>query len=132
MKIILHIALSDLAVREKIHHKEITLAGNSRLNIYGHLRCASGKRMKRLNRVFFRSEQEAYIQANSSTVQFAMEKRWLKDFDLTKSYLLYEFKYNGKTMKPESLANILSPNARWPGMVTRDINILTRRPLNKR
>jgi len=49
--------------------------------------------------ILMERKNKAYIQANSSTVQFAMEKRWLKDFDLTKAYLLYEFKYNGKTIK---------------------------------
>ena len=37
----------------------ITHAGNKRLKIYGTLQCRSGKSMKRGNRVFFRSEQEA-------------------------------------------------------------------------
>ena len=37
----------------------ILLAGNSKLKIYGTLSCASGKRMKPLNRVFFADEQEA-------------------------------------------------------------------------
>ncbi|HRJ31538.1 MAG TPA: Ada metal-binding domain-containing protein [Cyclobacteriaceae bacterium] len=34
-------------------------AGNLRLKIYGTLKCFSGKRMKRTNRVFFESEEEA-------------------------------------------------------------------------
>ena len=38
---------------------EITLAGNSKLKIYGTLNCSSGKRMKVQNRVFFKSEEEA-------------------------------------------------------------------------
>jgi hypothetical protein len=37
----------------------ITHAGNKRLKIYGTLQCRSGKSMKRSNRVFFNSEQEA-------------------------------------------------------------------------
>ncbi len=39
--------------------KSITLAGNRKLKIYGTLRCKSGKRMKRVNRVFFASKEEA-------------------------------------------------------------------------
>jgi hypothetical protein len=38
---------------------EIKLAGNSKLKIYGRLNCASGKRMKPENRVFFKSAAEA-------------------------------------------------------------------------
>ncbi|MEO7990534.1 MAG: Ada metal-binding domain-containing protein [Chryseolinea sp.] len=37
----------------------ITLAGNRKLKIYGQLNCASGKRMKRKNRVFFKDVAEA-------------------------------------------------------------------------
>lgn len=42
-----------------IRHGEIKLAGNARLKIYGTLACGSGKRMKKENRVFFTSEDEA-------------------------------------------------------------------------
>ncbi|HVX49171.1 MAG TPA: Ada metal-binding domain-containing protein, partial [Chitinophagaceae bacterium] len=38
---------------------QITMAGNAALKIYGTLRCASGKRMKAQNRVFFTGEEEA-------------------------------------------------------------------------
>ncbi|HEU5147651.1 MAG TPA: Ada metal-binding domain-containing protein [Chryseosolibacter sp.] len=38
---------------------EIRFAGNKKLKIYGTLHCASGKRMKRSNRVFFSSEKDA-------------------------------------------------------------------------
>ncbi len=37
----------------------VKFAGNRKLKIYGTLSCASGKRMKISNRVFFASEQEA-------------------------------------------------------------------------
>jgi methylphosphotriester-DNA--protein-cysteine methyltransferase len=39
--------------------KLIRFAGNSQLKIYGTLQCASGKRMKKENRVFFKNETEA-------------------------------------------------------------------------
>ena len=42
-----------------ISNGEVQLAGNSKLKIYGKLNCASGKRMKPINRVFFRSVSEA-------------------------------------------------------------------------
>jgi methylphosphotriester-DNA--protein-cysteine methyltransferase len=37
----------------------ILLGGNRKLKIYGTLKCASGKRMKLENRVFFKSAHEA-------------------------------------------------------------------------
>jgi len=37
----------------------IALAGNRKLKIYGQLHCVSGKRMKKVNRVFFVNEAEA-------------------------------------------------------------------------
>lgn len=39
--------------------KDIQWAGNARLKIYGKLSCWSGKRMKKENRVFFKTEAEA-------------------------------------------------------------------------
>ncbi len=51
------IGRSDL--RQKIDGGEIRFAGNTRLRIYGLLTCASGKRMKRENRIFFADETEA-------------------------------------------------------------------------
>jgi methylphosphotriester-DNA--protein-cysteine methyltransferase len=42
-----------------IRSAEIKFAGNARLKIYGTLACRSGKRMKKENRVFFKSEDEA-------------------------------------------------------------------------
>jgi len=38
---------------------QINFAGNLKLKIYGTLNCASGKRMKPENRVFFASDSEA-------------------------------------------------------------------------
>lgn len=54
-----HIEISDAALREQIKSGDVCLGGNSKLNIYGTLTCSSGKRMKRVNRVFFVSAQEA-------------------------------------------------------------------------
>lgn len=51
------ISNSDLFI--KIKQRKICLGGNRKLKIYGTLSCASGKRMKRENRVFFVSEGEA-------------------------------------------------------------------------
>lgn len=46
-------------VRQLFKHGKIVLGGNKKLKIYGTLNCASGKRMKTENRVFFSSEKEA-------------------------------------------------------------------------
>ena len=50
---------SDSDLRNKIKNAEICFGGNQKLKIYGTLKCASGKRMKLENRVFFTSETEA-------------------------------------------------------------------------
>lgn len=56
------IAHSEISTKElfkKIKNKEIVFAGNKKLKIYGKLNCSSGKKMKKGNRVFFISEEEA-------------------------------------------------------------------------
>jgi methylphosphotriester-DNA--protein-cysteine methyltransferase len=57
--IITHQEISDSDLRKKLRQKKVTLGGNKKLKIYGTLHCKSGKRMKRENRVFFSSEEEA-------------------------------------------------------------------------
>jgi hypothetical protein len=42
-----------------INAGEVQLGGNRKLHIYGTLKCRSGKRMKVVNRVFFKSADEA-------------------------------------------------------------------------
>jgi len=54
-----HIEIADTVLRNKIRQQEIHCAGNTRLKIYGLLSCRSGKRMKKANRVFFTSQEEA-------------------------------------------------------------------------
>lgn len=54
-----HINLDDYEVRQGIRAQLICLGGNRKLKIYGVLQCASGKKMKKKNRVFFESEQKA-------------------------------------------------------------------------
>jgi methylphosphotriester-DNA--protein-cysteine methyltransferase len=53
-----HSELSHLLVN-LIRNKRIMYAGNAKLKIYGRFHCASGKRMKKENRVFFKDEAEA-------------------------------------------------------------------------
>ena len=54
-----HFDIKDSDLRRKIEQKEICFGGNRKLKIYGTLQCKSGKRMKRENRVFFASGNEA-------------------------------------------------------------------------
>ncbi len=56
---ILHQKISDSELRSKFRNGEICFGGNQKLKIYGTMNCSSGKRMKRENRVFFLSENEA-------------------------------------------------------------------------
>ena len=44
---------------KQIRMKQICFAGNMQLKIYGTLHCKSGKRMKKQNRIFFISQNEA-------------------------------------------------------------------------
>lgn len=55
----LHRDLDDAALHQALQSRHITLAGHRTLKIYGTLTCASGKRMKRENRVFLASEADA-------------------------------------------------------------------------
>lgn len=54
-----HSEISKSELANKSTKVEISLGGNRVLKIYGMLDCKSGKRMKKENRVFFKSEQEA-------------------------------------------------------------------------
>lgn len=54
-----HNDISSRMLFAKTENKQITFAGNNKLKIYGTLNCTSGKRMKKENRVFFFSEEEA-------------------------------------------------------------------------
>lgn len=54
-----HAKITGTALRSKIRKQAICFAGNNALKIYGTLQCSSGKRMRKENRVFFISEEEA-------------------------------------------------------------------------
>ncbi len=56
-----HSEMDDVDLHAKLKSKEILFAGNQKLKIYGLLTCASGKRMKKQNRVFFSNEDEALV-----------------------------------------------------------------------
>ncbi len=57
-----HTEINDIDLRKLIRQNKICIAGNEKLKIYGKLRCKSGKRMKKENRVFFVSGREAIKQ----------------------------------------------------------------------
>lgn len=54
-----HIEILDKDLRSEIKQQKICFGGNRKLKIYGTLSCASGKKMKKANRVFFITEEEA-------------------------------------------------------------------------
>lgn len=54
-----HSEMDQDTLRDEIKNLSIRFGGNAKLKIYGTLDCKSGKRMKRDNRVFFASENEA-------------------------------------------------------------------------
>jgi methylphosphotriester-DNA--protein-cysteine methyltransferase len=54
-----HSKINDKDLRAGIRHKLFLFGGNVKLKIYGKLNCSSGKRMKKENRVFFISEEDA-------------------------------------------------------------------------
>lgn len=54
-----HTEIKDIDLHEKLKSQKIRLGGNFKLKIYGTLSGKSGKRMKRENRVFFISVNEA-------------------------------------------------------------------------
>ncbi len=57
-----HIEIKDTVLHQKIKQQEILYGRNRKLKIYGTLHCKSGKRMKKENRVFFNSAQQAKAQ----------------------------------------------------------------------
>ncbi|WP_180049995.1 MULTISPECIES: Ada metal-binding domain-containing protein [unclassified Acinetobacter] len=57
-----HEMITDQELYGLLRQEKILFGGNLNLKIYGSLRCRSGKRMKRKNRVFFKDEVEALAQ----------------------------------------------------------------------
>jgi methylphosphotriester-DNA--protein-cysteine methyltransferase len=56
---IAHAHLSSIELKKMFRRSQIGFAGNNKLKIYGTVHCASGKRMRKENRVFFKNEKEA-------------------------------------------------------------------------
>lgn len=61
-KMIKHIEIDNKELHQKIKRKEVIYGGNLNLKIYGTLHCKSGKRMKKENRVFFKTIVQAKTQ----------------------------------------------------------------------
>tara|TARA_A100000171_G_C2136935_1_gene151041 strand:+ start:2389 stop:2625 length:237 start_codon:yes stop_codon:yes gene_type:complete len=59
--VIYHTEINNSELLGKIRRREICWAGNRKLKIYGTLNCVSGRRMKRENRVFFYSLDQAKL-----------------------------------------------------------------------
>jgi methylphosphotriester-DNA--protein-cysteine methyltransferase len=54
-----HQGIDKRKLLKLIRSREIEFAGNKKLKIYGMLNCKSGRKMKKENRVFFKTEVEA-------------------------------------------------------------------------
>lgn len=54
-----HIQINDSKLSSEIKNHNIQFGGHFQFKIYGTLDCKSGKRMKRENRVFFKTKEEA-------------------------------------------------------------------------
>lgn len=80
--VIKHTEISDKELRKQIKKNVIVFAGNSELKIFGRLNCSSGKRIKKQNRVFFRSAVEA-VKRGFRPCGYCMRseyKKWKNDF----------------------------------------------------
>lgn len=71
-----HSEISDKALRSQIRQKKILWGGNIKLKIYGRLNCRTGKRIKKQNRIFFSSGQEA-IEAGYRPCGHCMKLKYL-------------------------------------------------------
>ena len=69
-----HLAITNVDLGSKIKQREICFGGNNKLKIYGTLQCKSGKRMKKRNRVFFSTENEAVLSGFRPCGQCMREK----------------------------------------------------------
>jgi methylphosphotriester-DNA--protein-cysteine methyltransferase len=74
---ILHNEISDVDLKAKLKNNGICYGGNRKLKIYGTLKCKSGKRMNRENRVFFTSEEEA-IEKGFRPCAYCMKHKYQK------------------------------------------------------
>jgi methylphosphotriester-DNA--protein-cysteine methyltransferase len=77
--------------RKLVHAGSIRWAGNRKLKIYGRLDCPSGKRMKKMNRVFFSSEEQA-VQLGFRPCARCLQKDYSK-WKAARSLLIEHFSF---------------------------------------
>ena len=72
----------DNAKGNKIKQRKILFGGNLKIKIYGTLSCTSGKRLRRENRIFFLTENEAIENGFRPCGHFMKEKyqKWKNGF----------------------------------------------------
>lgn len=78
-----HSDIDDQDLRSSIKTCSIQCAGHAKLRIYGTLDCKSGKRMKRENRMFFKTEDEA-IKAGYRPCGHCMKDKYQQWISLNK------------------------------------------------
>ncbi len=79
-----HLDITKSDLRSAIKVKQVLYGGNKKLKIYGTLNCKSGKRMKKENRVFFSSKEEA-LRHNYRPCGHCMReayRKWKSKFDV--------------------------------------------------
>jgi methylphosphotriester-DNA--protein-cysteine methyltransferase len=78
-----HTDIRDNVLRSSIRACSIQFAGHAKFLIYGTLNCKSGKRMKRENRMFFKTEDEA-IKADYRPCGHCMKDKYQQWISLKK------------------------------------------------
>jgi methylphosphotriester-DNA--protein-cysteine methyltransferase len=89
LKIVDHQNINNSHLFNLLKNRSLTFAGNKKLKIYGTLRCKSGKRMKKENRVFFLNEEEAIATGfrpcghcmAANYLKWRMSKKQVEEFD---------------------------------------------------
>lgn len=101
-------------LRDKILSGEISLGGYIKNRIYGTLHCASGKRMKLSNRVFFKDETEALAHGYRPCAHCMPEKykRWMKNL-IPKDGEVYFYPDLFTSAESDRLYDTLSKEITW-------------------
>ncbi|MEJ7737261.1 MAG: Ada metal-binding domain-containing protein [Chitinophagaceae bacterium] len=99
-----HTEITDEELKKRIKDRMISAAGNDKLMIYGNLHCRSGKRMRRENRVFFQSVDEAIRQdfrpcGNCCRADYTEWKRKKKGQDRNPAPLLIQYPMKNRLHK---------------------------------
>jgi methylphosphotriester-DNA--protein-cysteine methyltransferase len=86
---VVHQNINNSHLFNLLKNGSLTFAGNKKLKIYGTLRCKSGKKMKKENRVFFLNEEEAIAIGfrpcghcmAANYLNWRMSKKQVEEFD---------------------------------------------------